>query len=267
MEVSTETLAETSTNWQTSITSDNPLLSQWLGHLKARKQTLEDLIAQHSEAGQAVRLALASKYCSPVQLLAAYKAGVRLFGENKVQGLLEKKAWLTLQLGPGQPSPEWHYIGTLQSNKVNKVVGEVSLIHSIDSVALAERVNRRAEALGLTQPVLTQVNISGEATKQGFEERELIEQAAHLASLPNLAWQGLMGMAAAEAPPEIVEKSFAQLSALRVTLCNKLQRKLPELSMGMSQDFPLACRQGATLLRLGSTWFNGFSPEDGKLAG
>ena len=179
---------------------------------------------------------------------AALSAGVVDFGENRVQEFLGKYGLF--------PDANWHFIGTLQTNKAKDVVGRACLIHSVDSLHLLDEIGKRSLAAGVTQPVLLQVNVSGEGSKHGFEccdVREALVEASHL---PNVAVRGLMTMA----PFGRAEDSrwvFRELRELRDSL-----REMPlngvelnELSMGMSNDFRVAVEEGSTIVRVGRAIF------------
>lgn len=173
----------------------------------------------------------------------AYNAGCRNFGENRVQDALEKV----------QESPEdvqWHLIGTLQKNKINKVIGKFALIHSVDSYELAEKISQVSIQNQLITPILLQVNVSGEESKHGFTSDSVKEQFEKLSALQGIKIEGLMTMAPLTDDKEITFRCFDNLRKLRDQL------GLKELSMGMSNDWREAVQTGATLLRIGSAVFN-----------
>ncbi|MEC7839396.1 MAG: YggS family pyridoxal phosphate-dependent enzyme [Chlamydiota bacterium] len=180
----------------------------------------------------------------------AYDAGCKVFGENNVQEALDK-----MLIAP--EDVEWHLIGSLQRKKVNKVVGKFSLIHSVDSVALAEKIALRSKDLGVTTHILLQVNVSGEESKHGFTEMDLFDNLEYLKGLNGVSIDGLMTMAPFTDDSTIIRQSF---KGLRVCL-EKANALLPEglrmnqLSMGMSHDYAIAIEEGATLLRIGSAIF------------
>ena len=161
----------------------------------------------------------------PVELIReALAAGQTDFGENYVQELVPKQAAL--------PQARWHFIGRLQRNKAKEIAGRVTLIHGVDSVALAEAIARRAEAAGVVQDVLAQVNVAGEASKGGVAPGEL---AALLATRPTgLRWRGLMIMPPPADDPETTRPYFRAARALA------RDHGLAELSMGMSSDYELS---------------------------
>ena len=190
-----------------------------------------------------------SKTVSPEAVAAMCAAGHRLFGENRVQEALPKMAAV--------PGARWHLVGHLQRNKVRHAVGAFELIHSVDGEALAAEIDRRAGAAGLVQPVLLEVNVAAETTKHGVGEEGLPALAEAVAALRALDLRGLMTI-----PPPVEEADrarpwFARLRGLRDGLERRLGRDLPELSMGMSDDFEVAVEEGATLVRVGRALFGG----------
>jgi pyridoxal phosphate enzyme (YggS family) len=173
-------------------------------------------------------------------------AGVTDVGENYAQELEAKVAAVRADV-------RWHFIGALQRNKVNKVVGRVALIHTVDSVRLAEEIDKRAAAAGLVQPVLIEVNVAGEASKGGVAPANAELLIGALAGLAHVRCDGLMTM-----PPPgdlaLAQRTFASLRELRDRLAHA-DRPLPILSMGMSGDYEAAIAEGATHLRIGTAIF------------
>jgi pyridoxal phosphate enzyme (YggS family) len=177
----------------------------------------------------------------------AMRAGLTLFGENKVQearGKIES-------MGRGV----WHLIGHLQSNKAKDAVRLFDSIDSVDRLELAEEINRRAEAIGKTQNVLLQVNIAGESTKFGCSPEAARGLAEAMNALPRLSLCGLMTIAPFAPEPERSRPHFAGLRELRDKLEAETGLKLPTLSMGMSGDFVVAVEEGATHVRIGTAIF------------
>jgi len=200
---------------------------------------------------EGVKIIAASKYAAAGQIKEAYEAGLKAFGENRVQDLLQKQAALSdLPL-------EWHFIGHLQTNKVKKVVGRIELIHSVDSLKLAVEVSERAFEIRKKQPVLMQVNISLEPTKGGFGPSESLQIARRIANLKGIQLAGLMTIAPFTSEKDVLEKHFAQAKELFDSVQRDLGPGFKWLSMGMSNDFEIAIRHGANLLRLGSIIFRG----------
>jgi pyridoxal phosphate enzyme (YggS family) len=189
----------------------------------------------------AVTLVAASKSQPPAALAEAFAAGIRVFGENRVQEAEPKIAAL--------PGPRWHFIGRLQRNKARRAVELFELIHSVDSVRLAEALARLGEERGRPVCVLVEVNLGGEATKGGFEVDELPEALAALAGRPGLEVQGLMTIPPPVDDPEQSRPFFRRLAELA------RRHDLPQLSMGMSDDFEVAIEEGATFVRVGTALF------------
>jgi hypothetical protein len=189
-----------------------------------------------------------SKKKSADHIRAAMEGGQQIFGENLVQEAQRKKMELSGSL-------EWHLVGHLQKNKVRAALETFDLIHSIDSLALAQRVQRLAEEPGLRPRVLLQVNVAGEASKFGFSPAELRKNFENLLQLDRLEIEGLMTIPPFAPKPEDSRKFFVQLRELRDALQDEFQAGLPELSMGMSGDFVVAVEEGATLIRVGQAIF------------
>lgn len=190
-----------------------------------------------------VQVVAVSKYRSLDQIQALYEAGCRDFGENRVNEALEKS--------PNLPSDiKWHFIGSLQKNKVNKVIGRFHLIHSVDTFELAEKISKASQEANLITSILLQVNTSGEISKQGLS----IEEWRHLynktSQLEGINIKGLMTMAPLTQDEDVIRNTFRQLKQFSDEL------KLPIVSMGMSQDYKIAIQEGATLLRIGTALFS-----------
>lgn len=207
-----------------------------------------------------ISLMAVSKTVSAERIREAYKAGVRLFGENRVQEFQAKSSALADLASPGLiDAAQWHMIGHLQSNKAAKTVELFSAIDSVDSLRLAERLNTAAQSLGKKISVLIEVNIGGEAAKSGLppdgDELEKLLQAAP--RLENLSIDGLMTVPPFTENPEQARPFFRRLRELRDAIS---ARNLPgvsmrTLSMGMSHDFSVAIEEGSTCIRVGTAIF------------
>jgi pyridoxal phosphate enzyme (YggS family) len=180
----------------------------------------------------------------------AYELGLRHFGENRVQVAKAK-------FGAGRPDDQTlHLIGSLQTNKAKDAVALFDLVHSVDRASLIEALASAATKAGRVLPVLLQVNIAGEESKQGCEPGETEALALAIAEQPSLALRGLMTMAPLVATPEEARPVFRGLRELRDELCRAHTRlHLPDLSMGMTNDYPVAIEEGATLVRIGRAIF------------
>jgi hypothetical protein len=227
----------------------------------ATQEIVDSLTAVRSRMAEAARragrnpgaitLVAVSKTKPMAAIAAAYAAGQRDFGENRLEELWEKvEQAQTL----GLTQIRWHLIGTIQSRKTELAVGPFALIHSVDRVKIAKRLSRDATAAGHVLSVLLEVNVSGEASKHGFSPAEVTQNAQQLAALPGLHIHGLMTMAPLVAEPEETRPVFRTLRRLRDAL-NAAGYAWPALSMGMTGDFEVAIEEGATLVRIGSAIF------------
>ena len=195
-----------------------------------------------------VTIVVVTKTVGIPEIRMAMDAGARDFGENRVQEFLGKYGLF--------PDVDWHFIGSLQTNKVKDVIGRACLIHSIDSGHLLAEVGKRAAQAGVVQPVLLQVNVSGEGSKHGFACDDVREALVEASRLPSVAVRGLMTMAPF-GRPEDARWVFRELRELRDSLREMPLNgvELTELSMGMSNDFRVAVEEGATIVRVGGAIF------------
>lgn len=173
-----------------------------------------------------------------------YDAGQRVFGENRLPEAFEK-----MESAPADC--QWHFIGTLQTNKVRKAIGKFSLIHSVDSLELAQKLSECSLDVGIKTNILLQANTSGEASKHGLTPDAWKRCFEEVISLKGIQVQGLMTMAPLTEDLVAIQRCFAGLRYLR----DALDPSLPHLSMGMSHDFPLAIAEGATIVRIGTALF------------
>ncbi|HEX77425.1 MAG TPA: YggS family pyridoxal phosphate-dependent enzyme [Dehalococcoidia bacterium] len=212
--------------------------------IEANLRRLEERIARAcARAGgspQGITLVAVTKSVAPWAIEAAFQAGVRHFGENRVQEARAKVEALS-HLGL-----TWHMVGHLQTNKVKMALKLFAMIQSVDSVRLAQKLSQHAEG---PVPVLLQVNVAGEVTKSGFRPEEVARAAEEIARLPKLKVEGLMTIAPWVSDPETVRPVFRRLRELRDAL------GLEHLSMGMTDDFEVAVEEGATILRIGRALF------------
>ena len=199
------------------------------------------------EAG-AVRLVAVSKTVPPDVVRAAMALGQTLFGENRIQEALPK-------IEQAGPAARWHFVGHLQTNKARQAVGRFELIHGVDDPELVVELDRRAAAKGIVQAVLAQANLAGETTKHGAGEDGLDRLAEVAAAAEHLDLRGLMIIPPPIDDPGASRRWFARLRTLRDGLAERLGRPLPELSMGMTDDFEVAIEEGATLVRVGRAIF------------
>lgn len=214
------------------------------------KQNLE--ILKNELKSAPVTIVAVSKYATVAQIIEAYQAGLRVFGESKIQSITQKFDELPEEI---VKNSEWHLIGHLQTNKVKKVIGTFKLIHSVDSVKLAEKIAEEAKVLDIKQDILLQVNISQEETKHGFNREDIANSFSEINKLENINIKGLMTMAPFTEDVKIQRECFRNLRELRDNLQGEFKVRLPELSMGMSNDYKIAVEEGSTLIRVGQKIF------------
>ena len=227
---------------------DHEAIAERLAEVRERIATAA---ARSGREPDSVRLVVVTKDVPAEHAAAALEMGALDLGENRAQELLAKMDALS-----GRTTvPRWHFIGTLQRNKVKTVTGAVAVIHSIDSVPLGRAVSARAATLGARQDVLLEVNTSGERSKHGFDPAGAAVALEVLAGEPGLQVRGLMTIAPAGAP-SIARRAFAALRELRDDLRDRLHGAvLEELSMGMTSDFEQAIEEGSTIVRVGTAIF------------
>lgn len=237
-------------------------VEQWEETIAPRlAQVRERIAAAASRVGRRageVMLVAVSKGHPPEAVVAALRLGVTDFGENRVEEAEPKIAAVTeslTRLGE-ERRPRWHMIGHIQSRKAARAVHPYVLVHSVDRLKIARRLNRFAGERGIVLPVLLEVNVSGEETKFGFRPEEVFSAVEEILQLPHLRVEGLMTMAPFVEDPETVRPVFAGLREFR----DRLQARYPEvswrhLSMGMSNDFEVAVEEGATIVRIGTAIF------------
>lgn len=202
---------------------------------------------------EGVRLIAVSKFHPNEAILEAYEAGQRLFGENHVQELTAKHESLPKDI-------EWHFIGHLQTNKVKYIAPFVSLIHGIDTPKLLKVVDKEGAKVGRVIPCLLQLHIASEETKFGFSREECLEMLSSsiISDLHHVQICGLMGMATNTDDEEQIRKEFHTLHSFFKELKESYFKDEPafkELSMGMSDDYPIAIEEGSTLIRVGTMIF------------
>ncbi|MCP4574348.1 MAG: YggS family pyridoxal phosphate-dependent enzyme [bacterium] len=227
-------------------------------NLEIVQQRIAAACAASGRLADAVRLVAVSKRIPDDLVVAACAAGQRDLGENRVQDAVARQMDLAPQLAAAGVDPEtirWHFIGHLQGNKAGRASGRFHLLHGVDSLKLAAKLARLAEEAGRREPVLLEVNISGEDQKHGFAPGAAVAAAAETAALPGLELRGFMGMARYGAADEETVAAFADLRRLAASAREITGLALPELSMGMSGDYEAAVGQGATVVRVGSAIF------------
>jgi len=215
---------------------------------EAVRRQVSDAADIAGRAPEDVTIVAVTKTVGIEEIRQAVAAGINDFGENRVQEFLGKYGLF--------PDVRWHFIGSLQTNKVKDVIGRASLIHSVDSLRLLREIDRRAQDVGVVQPVLLQVNVSGEASKHGFETGEVSDTLIEASSMPGVVVRGLMTMAPFGRPEEF-RWVFRDLKELRDSLREMPLNgvELDELSMGMTNDFRVAVEEGSTIVRVGRALF------------
>ncbi|MBQ8888112.1 MAG: YggS family pyridoxal phosphate-dependent enzyme [Bacteroidaceae bacterium] len=206
-----------------------------------------------TELPEHVRLVAVSKFHPNEALLEAYKAGQRIFGESKVQEMTQKYETLPKDI-------EWHFIGHLQTNKIKYMAPYVALIHGVDSYKLLEEINRQAAKVQRIIPCLLQIHIAQEETKFGFswEECRQMLNEGNWRNLTHVQISGVMGMATNTEDETAIANEFDQLNRFFHELKQTYFNEVPtfkEISMGMSDDYPIAIEKGSTFVRIGSKIF------------
>jgi hypothetical protein len=219
-------------------------------NLERVQARIASALRKSSRGADEVQLIAVSKKQDAEKVRAAFDAGQAIFGESRVQ-----EARAKIPLLPS--SVRWQFIGHLQKNKVRQALPLFELFHSIDSFALAQDVERIADEEGLHPRVLLEVNVAGEGSKFGFAPSQLREQMEQLLSLGRLQIEGLMTIPPLAPEVEDSRRYFVSLRELRDDLETEFGLKLPELSMGMSNDYAVAIEEGATYVRVGTAIFGG----------
>lgn len=217
-------------------------------NVEAIQQRLNAACDRAGRDPSSVQLMAVSKGHPPEAITAVAETGIRLFGESKVQ-----EAKVKIPQCPG--NLHWQMIGHLQSNKAKDAVQLFELIQSVDSLSLAQELNKRAEQMAKTLPILLEVNVAGESSKFGYGPESVIAELDQLNALPRLELHGLMTIAPWSQDEERVRPFFRALRELKERCEEKLGAPLPILSMGMSGDFEVAIEEGSTLVRVGTAIF------------
>jgi pyridoxal phosphate enzyme (YggS family) len=223
-------------------------MSSILDNLERVREQIAQSAAKAGRDVNDVELVAIAKMHPAEKAREAVEAGQTLFGESRVQEARAKISELSSNI-------RWHFVGHLQKNKVRQALPLFEMIHSVDSLALAQDVNRIAEEEGLYPRVLLEVNVAGEGSKFGFAPDDLREQMEALLALPRLSIEGLMCIPPLAVESEDSRRFFVQVRELRDSLEKEFNMKLPQLSMGMTQDFPIGIQEGATLVRVGTAIF------------
>jgi PLP dependent protein len=229
--------------------SDSELRSVLGERIASVRARIADACRRAGRTADSVTLVAVTKTASAQVVAVAAELGLRDLGENRPQELWKKAATVS--------GVNWHLIGHLQRNKLDRTMPLVTLIHSVDSERLLEALDAFGRKRGSPVPVLLEVNCSGEAAKGGFSAVEVLATGMKAVSLAGVSVRGLMTMAAYVEDPQQTRPTFALLRNLRDALRAQTGLPLAELSMGMSNDFEVAVEEGATLVRIGTTLFEG----------
>ncbi len=229
------------------------------GHLLYGKNLMIDVIRknllfiQEQIAPYTPQIIAVTKYFGVDAIIEAYGAGLRNFGESRALEAIEKINSLPNEI---KMNSKFHFIGHLQTNKVNKVVCNFDVIHSVDSLKLAKSISSEAEKVGKVQDVFVQLNNANEEQKHGFSKEELFDCFEEIKNLKNIRVLGLMNIAPLEADVNELEYLFDDVQKTQIELVNKFDCEMKEISMGMSNDYQIAATHGATMLRIGRKLFS-----------
>jgi pyridoxal phosphate enzyme (YggS family) len=228
-------------------------------------QTIHDAAQQANRNPDEITLVAVTKTWPVETVLAAYAVGMRHFGENRAEELAEKRPFVEAQLGPNS-GIVWHFIGTVQSRKTSLVADSADVFHALDRLKIAQRLSTRLVENGRLLPTFLELNISGEMSKSGInvtdwensatQRAEIRTFAETVAVLPGLTLQGLMTMAPWEAEPDFIRTVFKRTRLLAEWLQKEMGLERPlALSLGMTDDYPLAIAEGASHVRVGRALF------------
>ncbi len=213
------------------------------------REKIEEIASRVGRDAKKIKVVAVAKGVSSSYIEEAFFSGIRIIGESRIQEAERKiKEISNLPI-------EWHMVGHLQTNKVKKAVKLFSLIHSLDRFSLAYELNKEGEKLGKKIKVLIQFNTSGESSKLGFKEDEFFRNLDIIMDLKYIDISGLMTIGPLTTDKNLIRLAFKKLYKLREKLIRETKWELPYLSMGMSEDFPIAIEEGANLLRLGRIIF------------
>lgn len=245
-------------------------MAEVAANVKAVQRRMQAAARRAGRRVDEITLVAVTKTHPVATVIAAYQAGLRHFGENRAQEYLDKAADFSAWLkdNPANQAADWHFIGHMQSRQVGLILGgRPNLIHSVDSLKLAERIDRLAGREGYPPvDILLQCNVSGEETKSGFELDRWPDDKAqfaafltavqHIAGLEKVVIRGLMTMAPFSDDPETARPTFRSLAALRTELQSEMAHlDWRHLSMGMTDDFEVAIEEGSSLIRVGRAIF------------
>ncbi|MCY3978303.1 MAG: YggS family pyridoxal phosphate-dependent enzyme [Chloroflexi bacterium] len=231
-------------------------------NIKRVQDRIADACAKAQRDPTDITLVAVTKQKTVPQILEAVDAGLQHLGENRVEEAVAKIPQVN---DDANDELTWHMVGHVQSRKAKHVVQQFDMVQSVDSLKLARRFSRLAGERERRLKILLEINVSGEASKYGLAgynwyrdsavRDDLWPEIGEIAALPQLEVNGLMTMAPYDADEKTIRRVFADLRALRNALANELNLSLPELSMGMTNDYPIAIEEGATMIRIGRAIF------------
>jgi pyridoxal phosphate enzyme (YggS family) len=228
--------------------SPNSLKNRWN---EVKKSVAESTLAAHRSTDDVTIIAVSKTHPASV-LIEAVDAGISVFGENYASEICEKYT----SLSAAGLTPEWHFIGHLQSNKVKLIAPFVTMIHSVDSLKLAREISKCATENNRNIAVLIQVNTSGEVSKSGCHPNDVLTLVEDIMQLPSINLNGLMTIPSFTATDDELRREFSLLRTIRDELRSAYPHSsIHHLSMGMSGDFPIAISEGATMVRIGTAIF------------
>jgi pyridoxal phosphate enzyme (YggS family) len=229
-----------------------PSISELKSKYREIESEIEISAKKSGRSLEDIKIIAVSKTHPVDYIINGIEAGISYYGENYVQELMEKIEYFEKNK---IKHPEWHYIGHLQRNKVKYIAPYVYMIHGVDSVRLANQIDKEAEKSGRIIDILLQVNTSGEDSKFGCEPDEVFVIAEHILNLKNVKLNGLMTIGSFTFDGIVNKKEFALLRELKERVNSKFRINLKELSMGMTNDYNLAVEEGATMVRIGTAIF------------
>lgn len=236
-------------------------------NLKRVRERISAACERSGRSEESVRLVAVTKTVEIDVIRTALEAGLEDLGESRVQELVKRAGMVREHLnrrrmmasGQKPPEPRWHMIGHLQRNKVRQLLPWTDMVHSLDSLRLAEEISAEASRIGRTVPLLIEVNVAGEKSKYGIAVGATSHFAEHIANLPGIQIAGLMTMAPLVDNPEETRGCFARLREVFEDMRTEriVGPEFRELSMGMSNDYEVAIEEGATMVRIGHDLFDG----------
>lgn len=246
-------------------------------NLKRVRERISGACERSHRRVEDVRLVAVTKTVEIDVIRTAIELGLGDLGESRPQELVKRAGMVhehlsrrrTLDPGHSPPEPRWHMIGHLQRNKVRLILPWISIVHSVDSLRLAEELHNESQRIGKVIPILLEVNVSGEKSKFGVAVGAVAHMLEHLCDLSGIRIVGMMTMAPLEENPESTRGYFARLRELKEDLVTerRVGPEFRELSMGMSNDFEVAIEEGSTLVRVGTSLFDGVVQEAGSHVG